>query len=401
MNWDGYISGPLPIEMQVDSDKELEVEESSAGMEVEACPTSGSEVCVEIEASEDSPLLPLEIEEGSMSIEEGPMLSCSGLEVEVEVEAYKIDPRPWFHRIALGEQAQVFLANATSALRQMPLSLLKCIAKCLHISRARQGNDRYAHSIVGRLLGCSGRTVKRCLQNLVKNSWQPASVVKIASATATRRSPSASAGGLPPPQDAKKEFRNAVRLAMSSLVEGHSRLEYERHVARWELCGWVLPMPRCRGRAFCCDVGYLGARIVQHLDAADLHRPLGALGIPSDFGILIDPVSIGASKFARHDTVLMEVLSAVSPHTHQIHTPMFGGHSLGLGGHAGDELVRLTMDVLREHPAGLKALCKVSACSQSDGAQGSCERQAGSAQDRAHAAPGDISRGGQRLARPF
>ena len=145
-------------------DKELEVEESSAGMEVEACPTSGSEVCVEIEASEDSPLLPLDIEEGSMS-------SCSGLEVEVEVEAYKIDPRPWFHRIALGEQAQVFLANATSALRQMPLSLLKCIAKCLHISRARQGNaTSYAHSIVCHFLGCSGKRVKRCLQNLVKNS---------------------------------------------------------------------------------------------------------------------------------------------------------------------------------------------------------------------------------------
>ena len=185
MNWDGYISGPLPIEMQVDSDKELEVEELSSGMEVEACPTSGSEVCVEIEASEDSPLLPLEIEEGSMS-------SCSGLEVEVEVEveAYKIDPRPWFHRIALGEQAQVFLANATSALRQMPLSLLKCIAKCLHISRARQGNaSSYAHSIVGHFLGCSGKRMKRCLQNLVNKSWQPASVVKIASATATRRSP--------------------------------------------------------------------------------------------------------------------------------------------------------------------------------------------------------------------
>ena len=95
-----------------------------------------------------------------------------------------------------------FLANATSALGQMPRPLLKRMSNCLNTSQPQGWS--VARSIVGHFLGCSGKRVKRCLQNLVNNSWQPASVVKIASATATRRSPSASAGGLPPPQDAKK-----------------------------------------------------------------------------------------------------------------------------------------------------------------------------------------------------
>ena len=172
------------------------------------------------------------------------------------------------------------------------------------------------------------------------------------------------AGGLSPPVEVMG-MRNVVRLALSSLVEGHSGLEYERDVTRMELCGTVMPMWRCRSRHFCRYVEHLAVRIIQSLDAADINRPLGALGIPSDFGILIDPVTIGSSKFARHDTVLMQCLSAVSPHTHRIHTPMFGGGSMAVGGGAHRGRIGLPHHggVGQKHPVGLGFRALQARCS--------------------------------------
>ena len=160
----------------------------------------------------------------------------------------------------------------------------------------------------------------------------------------------------------RQSIENAVRMALANIVEGSSGLQYERDIARIELAGCNVH-GRCRSRHFVRDVEHLAGRIIQGLDAVDVNMPLRSLGIPSDFGILIDPVSIGSSMFGRHDTVLMQCLSVVSARTHRIHTPMFGGATLPIGGRTGDALCRLTMEVLAEHPAGLNIRALRARCS--------------------------------------
>ena len=174
--------------------------------------------------------------------------------------------------------------------------------------------------------------------------------------------PQHGAQGLPRQDRHQQSIENAVRMALGNLVEGNSGLQYERDIARLELSGCVVH-GRCRSRHFVRDVEHLAGRIIQSLDAADVNMPLRSFGIPSDFGMLIDPVSIGSSMFARHDTVLMQCLSVVSAHTHRIYTLMFGGATLPIGGHTGDALCRLTQEVLAEHPAGLSIRALRARCS--------------------------------------
>ena len=264
-------------------------------------------------------------------------------------------------------QTQVVLVNAIDMAMRVPKALLFRMSQYF-TNKKSHGNVVYA--FISKLVGVSERYLGLLFSRVRDNCWKPCQEFGLGRGGLPP--PKEKRGGLPPPENLahsqpsqdrhRQSIENAVRMALANLVEGSSGRQYERDIARLELSGCNIH-GRCRSRHFVRDVEHLAGRIIQSLDAADINMPLGSLGIPSDFGILIDPVSIGSGMFARHDTVLMQCLSVVSAHTHRIHTPMFGGATLPIGGHTGDALCCLTQEVLAEHPAVLNRRALMARCS--------------------------------------
>ena len=60
-----------------------------------------------------------------------------------------------------------------------------------------------------------------------------------------------------------------------------------------------------RGWRFVQETTALASMVLQQFDAFDFNSPLPGLGIPSDFAILADPVSLGMEVRARHDVLLV------------------------------------------------------------------------------------------------
>ena len=77
--------------------------------------------------------------------------------------------------------------------------------------------------------------------------------------------------------------------------------------------------------------------------------------IPSDIGLMIDPVSLGHGAMARHDTVLVMCLALVAK-TGKIYTPLVAAPTLPLEGHTGEGINALALAGLSGHPCGL-SLC--------------------------------------------
>ena len=244
-------------------------------------------------------------------------------------------------------QAQVVLVNAVDMAMRIPKALLSQAFRYLSATKAP---GKLAYAFIAKLAGLGPKRLSKLFRRVRDNGWEPCP--EKCGENHDERCIS----------EHQQSVENAVRMSLANIVEGSSGLQYERDIARLGLSGCAVHW-RCRSRHFVRDVEHLAGRIIQSLDAADINTPLRALGIPSDFGILIDPVSIGSSFWARHDTVLMECLSVISPHTHRIHTPMFGGATLPIGGHTGDTLSELTQEVLAEHPAGLNLSALRARCS--------------------------------------
>ena len=112
-------------------------------------------------------------------------------------------------------------------------------------------------------------------------------------------------------------MRSSVRLALSNAVEGRSGLEFERGCERYCLAGTEMGQKQ-HPRHFARQVEFIGSRILQEMDACSMTAILQGLGIPSDFGRVMDPVTIGGAGFSRHEAVNVIVMSLVSPATYRI-----------------------------------------------------------------------------------
>ncbi len=260
----------------------------------------------------------------------------------------------------LGEQGQVLVGNAAVNMRRCAVPLRKELL--LHLNRGRRPpRGRTAgDALVGALLGVSPSTVSVCLRTLELAGWRPSPRQGPRPPSAAPVSASTPAAGAAASDQALESEGGGggnslallVRLALANAYEGRSGRAYERDVARLVASG-VQVGNRHTSRHFCRDVEHLASQVLREHDAVDWHTPLASLGIPSDFGVLIDPVSIGSASFARHDTLLMTALPIVSPHTRQIHTPMAGGLPMAVEGHTGGNVAALTLRTLAEHPASL------------------------------------------------
>ena len=107
------------------------------------------------------------------------------------------------------------------------------------------------------------------------------------------------------PVDKKKEaMHNVVTCAISCAVEGLSGLAYEREVHRLQLMGLNVGTA-LHGRRFFQEVVHCSSLVLKQLEALSWNMPLNGTGCPSDFAVVLDPVSLGTGFTSRHDTVLM------------------------------------------------------------------------------------------------
>jgi len=144
---------------------------------------------------------------------------------------------------------------------------------------------------------------------------------------------------------------NIVRCALASIVEGQSFAAYRRQLQRMKLADGDVGSKYC-DRRFATEIIALASLVLRQLDAYDWNQPLPGLGIPSDFAILADPVSLGVSVRARHDVLLVTCICLASRRTGTLYSPMFAAPAMPFGSHGGDTMASLMLETFTQHPAG-------------------------------------------------
>ena len=258
-----------------------------------------------------------------------------------------VNAGPWIPQGTLcGEQAQVLITNALLTLRRVPGKMLQQVWKYIDPEACNIG-DRwsYALRVAAGLLRLTPGAVRWIASCVKRNGWVP-----VARAPAVTADPTSRCDRQDPDNDGA--LKNLVRLAIANAVEGRSGKAFERDIARMSLAQATLG-DMMHSRHFAREAEHLAALVVKHMDAVDFTAELDGLGIASDFGLLLDPVTIGSGAYARHDTLLMLCLSMVSKHTGTLCTPMLGAPAMPIGGHSGPALARQSLQCLHDHPASL------------------------------------------------
>ena len=151
-----------------------------------------------------------------------------------------------------------------------------------------------------------------------------------------------------PPQNSGPGLSAAVRMAMSQAAEGRTAASYQREVMRNMMNGWTMEGPG--SSKFQSEVAGLAAMVLAHMDAMDFDEPLPGLGIPSDFCMLADPVSIGEGKISRHCDLLVICLALVSARTGRFDNPMLAAPQMNIGEHGDDQCADAMLQACQDHP---------------------------------------------------
>ena len=169
-----------------------------------------------------------------------------------------------------------------------------------------------------------------------------------------------------------------VREALSVAHCGDADTDYERVMHRLKLHGLDIGT-NYRSAHFVQRVELLGAAAARARTADALNRNLPSLGIPSDFALIFDGVSIGSSWFSRHETLTVMGFSFVGgvelpgvsagDSRLRVQSRLVAAPSAGLQ-HSGEEQVALMSQSLHEHPGkyGKRELRARLALAGSDGA---------------------------------
>lgn len=321
------------------------------------------------------------------------------LEVEVADGADSTDGRAWkpgqncgpyldYKSAPVTQQSLVLIANAVRNLTAVPAALLKQVSKYLPRSTLsskgrKRGPNSWATTVTSQFLALPPGTITRWMKELKKSDWKPKSKqapfdwkkasrcregleVALAEAEAcgdTHDEPAVSRE--------EKTMRNLVARALFCIHEGETGLEFERDMASlMRVVGPDFFGDQHHSRQFYNQVIFLGARVLETLDGYSIESDLvPGLGIPSDIGLMIDPVSLGHGAMARHDTVLVMCLALVAK-TGRIYTPFVAAPTLPLEGHSGEGIKALALSGLSRRPCGLSlfSLRRRLACVAGDGA---------------------------------
>ena len=252
----------------------------------------------------------------------------------------------------LSQQAQVLICNAAANLSKLPRALQKDLASRWGSKSSKRGKN-YQERLVAGQLGLSNDAVARCVARVKQNGWHPVQIVSLKARGRRNPTKSRQERAKLKHQVWEEHVKSLVTVALGCAVEGQSGQAFERQVARLQHCGLQLSGACGHSRHFCRDVEFLATKVVEVMDACEWTSMLPGLGICSDISVMADPVSIGSSHFARHETVLVVHVTLVSRQSGALYMPMAGFRVMGLGDHAGDKLKHLILAVLSEHQAGI------------------------------------------------
>jgi hypothetical protein len=282
------------------------------------------------------------------------------------------------------EQGRVLVVNAVVAVSRIPSRLLKQFLAHVAPGGHRDEKKSIAHTLVGKLLCLSPSLVQKIVQEASRDAhrWTPcprrsqthmdelALTAPLDQGCASLPASSAGCAGLPAinaDADARA-LHNLVRLAISTASEGRSWQAYVRDATRYRLAGGSVGS-KYASRHFAVEAAAMASMVVQQLDSHDFNAVLPGLGIPSDFAVLADPVSMGDSIVSRHDILLIICLALASAQSGRVYNPMHSGRAMPVGSHGGAAMAGLLLRALAEHPASwsiyvLRARC---ACIGGDG----------------------------------
>lgn len=287
---------------------------------------------------------------------------------------------PFIHRFQpISQQGLGLVGNAWTNARKIPGQLLKSCLAYLPLT-ARHKRSSIQGSFVSAFLGISTESLRSWRQYLVDCRWRPESKQSVADWQRRQQIHMAETktDAMEPPVeklDGRSEdqmiLERVIRRALLCCFENRTGLEYERDMeSLTQICGPTLFGTACCGRDFYNQVIHVAACVVKQMDSLDLAMQVPGLGIQSDFSLMLDPVSLGFGHFARHETCLVICLASISPHNGRIRSMFFEAPTMALEGHTGENLKKLTLEALLEHPCGfaLGALRGRLACVTGDGA---------------------------------
>jgi hypothetical protein len=131
-------------------------------------------------------------------------------------------------------------------------------------------------------------------------------------------------------------------------VHGQPDINFVRTIARYRLAG-VDVGHKYHSEQFAVSTENLARNAVSALTKDELERPLAALGIPSDISIVFDGVSIGATQFSHHETLLVIGATFSCSQTGSIRARLLTAHSMGIS-HAGVAIRDTLFQDLAEPP---------------------------------------------------
>ena len=254
-------------------------------------------------------------------------------------------------------QSLVLLGNVYTNLAKVPVNLLKKVADYLP-RREKFMRCSWLVVVVAEIFAVSYASVKTWIQDLKQQQWVPRkrqSVAEFKKQNAKESEISLAQDVVEKlnPRDSNEQImKNLVSRALFLCCEGQSSLAYERDISNLlSMVGREQLGDQHHSRKFFIQVVYMAARVLEKLEALRINSPIAGLGIASDFGLAMDPVSLGSGVQARHETVLVICLCLIGSHG-KMYTSFLCAPTLPLEGHTGDSLRELSLEALAQHPCG-------------------------------------------------
>ena len=312
------------------------------------------------DASDQEPLVDVAVlsDSGSQSLDDGaaaslhaPAHTASGWTVGLNCGSWISEAnglRP------LMAQGCVLLMNVYWNVRRLSRSMQRALVDVLHVSvPARACVGDY---LAAALCGVSQSRVCRLYRWLRSNGWCPDRDAECAAVRECTLKPevplqaqleesSASEQEHSPEIKAMMVF---IREAISNAVHGHPDIDFVRAIARYRLCG-VDVGQKYHSEQFAVSIENLARNAVGALTKDELDRPLAALGIPSDVAIVFDGVSIGATHFSHHETLLVTGATFTCSRTGSLRARLLVAPSMGVS-HKGADVRNTLFQALADAP---------------------------------------------------
>ena len=224
------------------------------------------------------------------------------------------------------------VVNVVLSLMRLPRDLVRSVAAAM---KPGPLNARIADVASG-LLGLTASSIWKVFSEVRARCWQfnrlPEGQVTISSEE-------------PIWSENQVMLRRLTRVALGARKSHGGEAEYVEWLSRFQMEGVAIG-DKYHTREHYRDVIFLAARTVQCLDEEDRRRPLGGLGISSNFAVLVDGVPLGTmSLHGRHGSVEVICFHGVSPETGFLHAWLatWAVADAGHGGRAMADKVLATM----------------------------------------------------------